>query len=135
MNVDPGTKKEIKRIPIVAIRGSVVFPQTDAVLSFGRPKSVSDINTAFREDRVVGIFTQKNPRVSEPGREDLYKVGTIATITQMMSTEGEVHAVIRGQERISLEEIQKTNYIPSQGPKEDHNRIDDNRKGNEADVA
>jgi ATP-dependent Lon protease len=104
-NKDDITKPSYKRIPIVAIRGSVVFPHTDAVLSFGRPKSVSAINTAFQEDRVIGVFTQKNPRLADPDQEDLYKIGTIATITQMMSTEGEIHAVVRGQERIKLEEI------------------------------
>lgn len=94
--------KSIRRIPIVAIRDSVVFPHTDAVLTFGRKKSVAAINTAFREDRVIAIFSQKNPRTADPDLEDLYKVGTISTITQMMSSEGEVHAVVRGQARIKL---------------------------------
>jgi ATP-dependent Lon protease len=99
------TKDNTRRVPIVPIRGSVVFPHSDTLLSFGREKSVSAINSAFQEDRVVAIFTQKDPRTSDPGEEDLYEIGTIATITQMMSTEGEVHALIRGQARISLKEI------------------------------
>jgi ATP-dependent Lon protease len=94
-----------RNIPIVAIRGSVVFPHTDTLLSFGRPKSVSAVNTAFQEDRVIAIFTQKDPRMTDPQEEDLYQIGTIATITQMMSTEGEIHTLIRGQARIKLEEI------------------------------
>jgi len=101
-------KSEIKlqrNVPIVAVRGSVVFPHTDTLLSFGRPKSISAINSAFQEDRVIAIFTQKDPRTSDPSEEDLYKVGTIATITQMMSTDGEIHALVRGQARINLEEI------------------------------
>ena len=98
-------KKQTRQIPILAIRGSVMFPRTDTVLSFGRKKSVSAVNTAFQEDRVVGIFTQKDPRNADPDFEDLHKIGTIATITQMMSTEGEIHAVVRGQARISLNEI------------------------------
>ena len=98
-------KKTTRRIPIVAIRGSVVFPHTDNLLTFGRPKSVSAVNTAFQEDKVIAIFTQKDPRTGDPLEEDLYKVGTIATITQMMTTEGEVNALIRGQERVELEEI------------------------------
>jgi ATP-dependent Lon protease len=102
--------KNIRHIPIVAIRGSVVFPHSDAVLSFGRKKSVAAVNTAFQEDRVVGIFTQKDSRTSEPVEEDLYKIGTICTITQMMSTEGEIHAVIKGQARIRLLEV--TSYDP-----------------------
>lgn len=94
-----------RRVPIVAIRGSVIFPHTDTLLSFGRPKSVTAINTAFQEDRVIAVFSQKDPRTSDPGESDLYKIGTIATITQMMSTEGEIHALVRGQARIKLVEI------------------------------
>ena len=94
-----------RRVPVVPIRGSVVFPHSDTLLSFGREKSVSAVNSAFQEDRVVAIFTQKDPRTADPGQEDLYEIGTIATITQMMSTEGEVHALIRGQARITLKEI------------------------------
>ncbi|MGD8744329.1 MAG: endopeptidase La [Candidatus Woesebacteria bacterium] len=99
-------KKEIyKQIPVVAIRASVVFPHTDPVLSFGRKKSLSAVNSAFQSDRVIAIFTQKDARVSNPRQEDLYKVGVLATINQMMSTDGEIHAVVRGQSRIKLEEI------------------------------
>jgi ATP-dependent Lon protease len=98
-------KDTARRVPIVPIRGSVVFPHSDTLLSFGREKSVAAVNSAFQEDKVVAIFTQKDPRTVDPGMEDLYEVGTIATITQMMSTEGEIHALIRGQARITLKEV------------------------------
>src|SRR3990172_10004120 len=93
-------EKTIRRVPIVAIRGSVVFPHTDNLLTFGRPKSVAAVNSSFQEDRVVAIFSQKDARTTDPTETDLYKIGTIATITQMMSTEGEVHTLVRGQARI-----------------------------------
>ena len=92
----------MRTVPIVPIRGSVVFPHSDTLLSFGREKSVAAVNSAFQEDRVIAVFTQKDPRTTDPVAEDLYQTGTIATITQMMSTEGEVHALIRGQARITL---------------------------------
>lgn len=95
----------VRRVPIVAVRGSVVFPRTDTLLSFGRPKSVSAVNSAFQEDRVIAIFSQKDPRAAEPDEDGLYGIGTIATITQMMSTEGEVHALVRGQARITLKKV------------------------------
>ena len=99
-------QKEItRRVPIVPVRGSVVFPHTDTLLSFGRAKSVEAIQSAFQEDRVIAIFSQKDPRTADPAFEDLYEVGTIATITQMMTTDGEIHALIRGQARITLKEI------------------------------
>jgi ATP-dependent Lon protease len=99
------TQDNTRRVPIVPIRGSVVFPHTDTLLSFGRTKSVGAVNNAFQEDRVVAIFTQKDSRTEDPVLEDLHEVGTISTITQMMSTDGEVHALIRGQARIKLKEI------------------------------
>lgn len=99
-------KKETgRRVPIVPVRGTVVFPHTDTLVSFGRPKSVTAVNSAFQEDKVIAIFAQKDPRTVDPDREDLYEVGTIATITQMMTTEGEIHALIRGQARIKLTDI------------------------------
>ncbi len=99
-------QKEItRRVPIVPVRGSVVFPHTDTLLSFGRAKSVEAIQSAFQEDRVIAIFSQKDPRTTDPAFEDLQEVGTIATITQMMTTEGEIHALIRGQARIRLKKI------------------------------
>lgn len=98
------TENEIK-IPLVAIRGSVVFPHTDSILSFGRKKSIAAVNTAFQGNKTIAIFTQKEARTQDPKQDDLYKIGTLATITQMMSTEGEVHAVVRGQSRIRLEKI------------------------------
>ncbi len=93
-----------RTVPIVAIRGSVVFPHTDTILSFGRTKSVSAVNAAFQDDRVIAIFTQKDLNTDDPKVEDLYEIGTIATITQMMSTDGEIHAMIKGQMRVRIKE-------------------------------
>jgi ATP-dependent Lon protease len=93
-----------RTVPVVAIRGSVVFPHTDSILSFGRPKSVAAVNAAFAENRVVAIFAQKDANIADPDVTELEEVGTIATITQMMSTEGEIHAMVHGQARITVEE-------------------------------
>jgi ATP-dependent Lon protease len=108
MNDDLST--QIREVPLVAIRGSVVFPYTDVVLNFGRKKSIAAVNAAFEQDRVVAIFTQKDARTPEPDREDIHKIGTIAVVSQMMTTEGELHAVVRGQKRIELLEI--TSFDP-----------------------
>src|SRR3972149_10038367 len=92
--------KLIRQVPIVPVRGSVVFPHSDTLLSFGRKKSTMAVNSAFQEDRVIAVFTQKDSKVQDPDKEDLYEIGTIATITQMMATDGEIHSLIRGQARI-----------------------------------
>ncbi|MCX6705060.1 MAG: LON peptidase substrate-binding domain-containing protein, partial [Candidatus Woesebacteria bacterium] len=98
-------KNTSRRVPIVPVRGSVVFPHTDTLLSFGRTKSVTAVSSAFQEDKVIAVFSQKDPRTADPGIEDLNSIGTIATITQMMTTEGEIHALIRGQARVTLKEV------------------------------
>ena len=97
-----------KSIPVVAVRGSVVFPHTDSLLSFGRPKSINAINAAFDGDRIIAIFTQKDQKITDPDFQDLYEVGTIATVTQMMTTDGEIHAMVRGQARVKIAEIQSS---------------------------
>jgi ATP-dependent Lon protease len=94
-----------RTIPIVAIRGTVVFPHTDSILSFGRNKSIEAVNAAFQDDKIVAIFNQKDPNTTEPSAEDLYEIGTIATVSQMMSTDEEIHAMIKGQARVHLDEI------------------------------
>lgn len=98
----------MRTVPVVAMRGSVVFPHTDSFLSFGRNKSVLAVNSAFSDDRVIAIFNQKDPEKNDPEAKDLYSVGTIATITQMMTNEDDVHALIHGTSRIRLEEMIST---------------------------
>ncbi len=105
MSSDLKKLNDLRRVPVVPVRGSVVFPHTDTLLSFGRTKSIAAVNSAFQEDKVIAVFAQKDPRTANPTIEDLHEVGTIATITQMMSTDGEIHALIRGQARIRLDEI------------------------------
>lgn len=98
-------EKLSRTVPIVAIRGSVIFPHTDSILSFGRQKSVASVNAAFKNDRVIAVFAQKDDKTVDPSTSELHKIGTIVTITQMMSTEGEIHAMVRGQSRVILKEI------------------------------
>ena len=97
-----------RTVPIVAIRGTAIFPHTDSILSFGRRKSVASINAAFQTDRLVAVFAQRDDKIADPEAKDLYTVGTLATITQMMATEGEIHAMVRGQTRVRLGEVEAT---------------------------
>ena len=92
----------MRKIPIVAIRGSVVFPFSDTLLSFGRNKSVNAVNASFTGDRMVAVFAQKDGKKEDPGKEDLYSIGTLVSVAQMMSTDNEVHALVRGRQRVKL---------------------------------
>ena len=87
-------------IPAVALRGAVVFPRVESILTFGRPKSKLAVNSAFSGNRLLAIFTQKDARVSEPGPQDIYEVGTLASIQQLMPIEGEINVLVRGLARV-----------------------------------
>ena len=69
--------QEIRTVPAVALRGSVVFPRVESILTFGRSKSKAAVSASFAGDRLIAIFTQKDARVSDPHPDDLYKTGTL----------------------------------------------------------
>ena len=96
------SKKTVKSIPVVALRGSVVFPNTEAVLNFGRPKSKLAVGAAFGGDRLLAVFAQKDARISSPGKEDLYEIGTLVTVQEIMPTEDETHVLAQGVARVRL---------------------------------
>ncbi|OGY13265.1 MAG: endopeptidase La [Candidatus Blackburnbacteria bacterium RIFCSPLOWO2_01_FULL_41_27] len=97
--------QEIRTVPAVALRGSVVFPRVESILTFGRSKSKAAVNASFAGDRLIAIFTQKDARVSDPHPDDLYKTGTLGTIQQLMPTDNEVHVLVHGVARIRLEDV------------------------------
>ena len=101
---DPANNKEIA-LPVVALRGSVVFPRTEAILTFGRPKTKAAVNAAYHSDKHLAIFTQKDARISDPQAEDLYQVGTLVEIQQIMPAEDEIHVLVSGKARIKIKEV------------------------------
>lgn len=91
-----------KTLPVVPLRDGVVFPSTDAVLSFGRIKSLNAIETAFTQDKMMVIVMQKSPTISDPGSGDLYTVGTLCQIDRMLKTENEINALVKGIARVKI---------------------------------
>jgi len=91
-----------KLVPIIPIRDGIIFPNTDSVLTFGRPKSLAALETAFNHERIVGFVLQKNARLNEPTSSDLYTVGTLSRIERMIKTDGEINAQVKGLARIKI---------------------------------
>ena len=92
-------------VPIVSLRGAVVFPHMDQVLTFGRDKSISAVSTSFENNRLIGIFNQKDGKKDDPSVSDLYQVGTLVVISQIMNSGDGIHAMVRGKARIKINEI------------------------------
>jgi len=94
-----------KTVPLVPLREGVVFPHTEAVLTFGRPRSNAGVEAAFRSDRLIVFVAQKNPKVSEPKLSDIYSIGTLCTIERILKTDGEVNALVKGRARVRVKEM------------------------------
>lgn len=88
--------------PVVPIRDGIVFPGTEMILTFGRQRSVSAIETAQSSGKRVVLVMQRNPNVNDPTPSDLYQFGTIGEITQMMKSEGEINALVRGIAKVEV---------------------------------
>ncbi|MFH0942880.1 MAG: LON peptidase substrate-binding domain-containing protein, partial [Candidatus Beckwithbacteria bacterium] len=93
---------QIKTLPLVTLREGVVFPHTEAVLTFGRPQSNAGIEAAFRTDRLIVFVTQKNPDVNDPKLTDIYSVGTLCSVERILKTNGEINALVKGLTRVRI---------------------------------
>lgn len=103
------SENQEKLLPIVPIRDGVVFPNTEIVLTFGRPKSLSAIEAAnLATDRLVVLVMQKNPHIHEPHPNDLHNIGTLARIERLLKTDGEINALVRGINRVEVTHYEST---------------------------
>lgn len=91
-----------KVVPIIPIRDGIIFPNTDSVLTFGRPKSLAALEISFSQERIVCFVLQKSARVNDPSPADIYRVGTLCRIERMIKTEGEINAQVRGVSRVKI---------------------------------
>src|SRR3990167_4344952 len=95
-------KRNENLIPVIPIRDGIVFPHTESILTFGRPKSLAALESAFAGERVVCFVLQKNPKQNDPAPEELYSMGTVSHIERMIRTDGEVNALVRGLSRAKI---------------------------------
>lgn len=93
-----------KTLPLIPIRDGVIFPHTETVLTFGRPKSVTALEAAYASDREVVLALQRQLDNNNPKPEDLYRFGTLSHIERMIKDEqtGNISALIRGLSRVEI---------------------------------
>ena len=97
--------KPEKVIPLLPLRQGVVFPHTEVILTFGRPKSIAAIEASFGSNRLIVTVSQKDSRVNEPTIRDIYQVGTVCRIQRVVKANGELHALVKGVSRVQIKEI------------------------------
>ncbi len=95
-------------MPILALKNTVLFPGIVIPITVGRDKSIKAINTAYDDDRIIGVLSQKDSEVEDPEAEDLYPVGTIAKIIKLLKMpDGTATAIIQGRRRFEVTEFIK----------------------------
>ncbi|WP_416908778.1 MAG: endopeptidase La [Polymorphobacter sp.] len=95
------------KLPVLPLRDIVVFPQMIVPLFVGREKSVAALEAAMAADKQVFLLSQRDPAVEDPAIDDLYDVGTVATVLQLLKLpDGTVKVLVEGQARASLKALE-----------------------------
>ncbi len=90
-------------LPVIPIRNGIVFPGTEVVLTFGRSRSISAIETVGGSvNKQMVLVMQKHSGVNEPEPEDLHTTGTVVEVVRMFKNEGEINALVRGISRVQI---------------------------------
>src|SRR3990167_4756412 len=91
----------VRSYPVVALREGVVFPNTEAHLTFGRPKSNAAIEAAVSSDKQIVFVAQKTPTAT-PSPQDLFSFGTLCVVEQVAPYGQEILALVRGVTRVKI---------------------------------
>lgn len=109
-------------LPLLPLRGVVVFPSMSIPLEVGRDKSVAALDEAMSGDRLVFLATQKSARVNHPLPDDIYNVGTVAEIRHLVKLpDGTIRVIVEGRFRAAILEyisddpcyLAKVQHLPS----------------------
>jgi ATP-dependent Lon protease len=102
------TKKLTKNYPLLPLRNIVIFPQMVVPLFVGREKSIKALELAAKSGDELFLVTQKDEKVVNPVESDLYTVGTVVKIIQMLKLpDGTVKVMIEGLYRASFENFEE----------------------------
>jgi ATP-dependent Lon protease len=107
------------QLPLLPLRDVVVFPHMVIPLFVGRPKSIKALETAMEAGKSIVLVAQKSAAKDDPGPEDLYRIGSVANILQMLKLpDGTVKVLVEGSQRARLHEIidVKTHYTVTATP-------------------
>ncbi len=97
-------------IPVLPLRDVVVYPHMVIPLFVGREKSILALEAAMADNKKILLLAQKNAEVDDPAHKDLYQIGTLSTILQMLKLpDGTIKVLVEGGERVLVDSILETN--------------------------
>ncbi|AIQ20148.1 DNA-binding protein [Paenibacillus sp. FSL H7-0357] len=96
-------KTKGRRFPLLPLRGLLVYPSMVLHLDVGREKSVRALEKAMVEDNLILLCSQSEVNIEEPGQEDIFRVGTVANVRQMLKLpNGTIRVLVEGVERAEI---------------------------------
>ena len=100
-------------LPILPLRGVVVYPNTAVPLTVGQPRSIRLVDEVVGGDKLVGLVAATNPELETPSPADLYRIGTIATVHRLLrAPDGTIRLLVQGMARFRLGEfVQEEPYL------------------------
>ena len=100
-------------LSILPLRNTVLFPGVVIPITVGRDKSIKLVKEAYKGEKTIGVVSQKDMNVEDPGFEQLNKIGTVATIIKILQMpDGNTTVIIQGKQRFILNElVQSEPYI------------------------
>ncbi len=102
--------RERQLIPVLPLRDVVVYPHMVIPLFVGREKSILALEAAMADNKKILLLAQKNAEVDDPGQEDLYQIGTMSTILQMLKLpDGTIKVLVEGGDRVLVDSLLETN--------------------------
>ena len=109
-NVPPDAADLVPRqVPVLPTRGIVIYPYLVLPLFVGRARSVAALEAAMKEDRRITLVTQRRLEVDEPTPEDLYGVGTLGEVVQMLHLpDGTIRVMVEGAGRVQVRSYVQT---------------------------
>lgn len=99
-------KKEERKLPLLPLRGLLVFPSMVLHLDVGRERSVQALEKAMIDENLILLATQREVHIEEPAADDIYTVGTIAKVRQMLKLpNGTIRVLVEGVKRARILEF------------------------------
>ncbi len=103
-------QQERQLIPVLPLRDVVVYPHMVIPLFVGREKSILALEAAMADNKKILLLAQRNAEVDDPGQKDLYQIGTLSTILQMLKLpDGTIKVLVEGGDRVLVESLLETN--------------------------
>ena len=100
-------EKKMRQLPMVALRGLVVMPGTAMSFDLSRKKSIEAVQRAMEGEQKIFLSAQKSIEIEDPTQEDLYQIGTIATVRQIVKLPKQiVRVMVSGEQRGILQKLE-----------------------------